>query len=185
MSDEIHFCNEIDSKPIDFFFYNGRNNKYKDILIIGESLSKNGWIVSGMPFHNKDRKIAPTFKRLNEELALFGASIENCSFTEVAKCYIGKDRKNIITCADKCREQLLKQLRHYKPKIIITLGVTTKNILEEMFDKGLVLGEMNEVVFSNNKIVAVPLYHPSPANPSGHKKNMTFISNLSLLDLLN
>ena len=172
---EIHNCKEIESNPPSFFFQKGKGVGSK-ILILGESLPKNGWMDSGRAFYTKEGKLAPTGKKLNEELAILNLSIEKCSFTEIAKCYIGSNRKILKTCGRLCGEHLFSQIKHYKIELILSLGVITKDILEELFDTHLVMGEITQIVYKSKKFFILPLYHPSPASPYGHKRNLIIIS---------
>lgn len=172
---EIHNCKGIGNKPPSFFFQKGKGMCSK-ILILGESLPKNGWMDSGRAFYTKEGKLAPTGKKLNEELAVLNLSIEDCSFTEIAKCYIGSNRKILKTCGRLCGEHLFSQIKHYKIELILSLGVITKDILEDLFDTHLTMGEITQIIDKGKKFFILPLYHPSPASPYGHKRNLTIIS---------
>ena len=119
----------------------------------------------------------PTGKRLNEELAILNLTLEKCAFTEIAKCYIGNNRKILKSCGLRCGQHLFSQLITYKIKLIISLGVITKDILENLFDTELPIGEVSYITHRNKQLSILPLYHPSPANPYGHRKNLAIISN--------
>lgn len=162
------------NKPPSFFFQKGKGIGSK-ILILGESLPKNGWMDSGKAFYTKEDKLAPTGKKLNEELATLNLSIEDCSFTEIAKCYIGSNRKILKTCGSLCGKHLFSQIKHYKIELILSLGVITKDILEELFDTHLEMGEITQIIYKSKKFFILPLYHPSPASPYGHKRNLDII----------
>ena len=58
------------------------------ILVLGESPAKDGWIVSGKAFYNKDGKLQATGKVLQKLLNLCGLDIEDINFTECCKCVI-------------------------------------------------------------------------------------------------
>lgn len=178
MNDEIHNCKEIDSKPTSFFFQEGSSSVGKKILILGESLAKNGWVESGKAFYTTEGKIVPTGKRLNEELVLLNITLEECAFTEIAKCYIGKNRKQLSVCGNLCAKHFLAQLNQFKPTIILSLGVITKGVLEEIFKMNLPMGKITKVAQVNDSYLILPIYHPSPANPFGHGKNIKIISDL-------
>lgn len=174
--EEIHNCGEIASKPTSFFFQQGSSDRGKNTVIVGESLAKNGWVESGKAFYTKEGKLVPTGKRLNEELSLMDIALEECAFTEIAKCYIGKNRKQLPVCGALCAEHFKKQLHHFKPRVILSLGVIPKNILSELFGADLRMGEMGEVMSKNRTYLILPLFHPSPASPYGHAKNLEIIS---------
>jgi len=176
MAREIHHCKKISSKPVTFFFQKGSSKRGKKILILGESLAKNGWLKSGKAFYTLENKIVPTGKRLNEELSPFNVTFEECSFTEIAKCYLGKNRKMLSKCGLLCANHLLKQINHFKPRLILSIGVITKDILENILKTALPMGKIKEASYKNRAYFILPLYHPSPANPFGHIKNIRIIN---------
>jgi hypothetical protein len=55
----------------------------------------------------------------------------------------------------------------------MSLGVITKDILEKIFDSKLPIGEITKV---KNRWNIFPLYHPSPASPYGHNKNLVIMT---------
>ena len=175
MNEEIHYCKEISEKPSSFFFQQGANRRGKKILILGESLVKNGWVESGKAFYTSEGKLVPTGKRLNEELSLIGLTLEECAFTEIAKCYIGKNRKQLSNCGLACAEHLVMQIRRSNPSIILSLGVITRDVLENIFGTDLPMGELREISNGAKTYRFLSLYHPSPANPFGHAKNIAIL----------
>jgi len=175
MPQEIHYCKTIAKRPPSFFFQQGRTRVGKKILIIGESLARNGWIKSGKAFYTPEGKIVPTGKRLNEELSILKTRLEECAFTEMAKCYIGNNRKLLFKCGILCKDHFLNQVKRFQPKLILSLGIVTKKLLEEIFYKNLKIGKTNKIVFDDREFFIFPLYHPSPANPFGHQRNLRFL----------
>ena len=82
--DQEHNC-DSDLKVSDFFqLGSGRGSR---VLILGESLAENGWRKSGKAFYTPDGRLLPTGKRLNMLLEKLGLSLEQCCFTELAKCF--------------------------------------------------------------------------------------------------
>jgi len=173
--EEKHNCRSIKNKPPSFFFQKGKGNGSK-ILILGESLGKDSLLHQGRAFYTTSGKIVPTGKRLNEELSILNLSFEKCAFTEIAKCYLGNNRKILKICGLKSGDHLISQLKAYKIKLVISLGVTTKDILEKLFEVNLPMGEISKIDFKNKKLAILPIYHPSPASPHGHKKNLLIIA---------
>lgn len=169
--EEIHNCDVIENKPTSFFFQEGKGVGGQ-VLILGESLARNGWVESGKAFYTTEGKIVPTGKRLNEELKILNLCFEDCAFTEIAKCYIGNNRKILKSCGLKSGGHFVSQLKAYRIKVILSLGVITKDILEEIFQTELPMGEINQINIDSKKVYILPLYHPSPANPHGHRKNL-------------
>lgn len=174
MSEEIHNCQNIDDKPASFFFQEGKG-RGRQLLILGESLGKNNCLESGKAFYTTEDKVVPTGKKLNEELKLLKLCFEECAFTEIAKCYLANNRKILKTCGLKSGKQLISQIKAYNIKIIFSLGVITKDILEELFEVNLPMGEINQVGVGDRKIAVLPLYHPSPASPRGHRRNLEIL----------
>ncbi len=176
MDREVHNCDTIQSKPLSFFFQKGSSVPGKKVLVLGESLARNGWIESGRAFYNLQDTLVPTGKRLNEELSLINVHIEECAFTEIAKCYLGNNRKRLAVCGALCAGHLLEQIHYYKPKVILSLGVITKGVLESALHATLQMGEISNVSHRNKRYSLLPLFHPSPANPFGHAKNIAVIN---------
>lgn len=169
--EEVHNCHTIKNKPPSFFFQKGVG-RGSQILILGESLGKDSLLNSGKAFYTTFGKVVPTGKRLNEELKILNLSFEKCAFTEIAKCYLGKNRKVLKICGLRCGEHFINQLKTYKIKLVISLGVTTRDILEKLFEVNLPMGEITKV---KNKWNIFPIYHPSPASPYGHKRNLSIM----------
>lgn len=179
-----HVCDSIESFPIDKFHQLGKGNGQK-LLIIGESPAPNGWILSGMACYRPDGKILPTGKRLNELLAQFNLSVEVCGFTELVKCFVSK-RTELKECAEKCLPILFKQLQRTQYKLLIVLGVQTTKILSGIINQELTVGEIQNIKLNNKTYSILPIYHPSPINPTGHSKNKRIFKRLSkdITDLL-
>lgn len=91
------------------------------ILVLGESPSKDGWIVSGHAFFNSDGKLQASGKILNKLLNICGINIEDVNFTECCKCIIA-DRKRLRECIKNCRSILFTQLENLDFDIILPMG---------------------------------------------------------------
>ena len=151
-----------------------------NILVLGESPAKDGWIQSGRAFYNKEGKLQATGKVLSKLLAIIGLTIDDINFTEVCKCIIS-DRKNIRTCLNNCRSILIKQIDKFDFDIILTMGqYPTEAVLGMKIDKlkDVVGNKFKISLPSGNKIV-IPIYHTSPANPLSYKGNLPIFENLA------
>lgn len=168
-----HICDSVESFPIDKFHQLGKGRGCK-LLIVGESPAPNGWVVSGIACYRPDGKILPTGKRLNELLAPFDLSVEECGFTELVKCFVSK-RTELKSCAKKCLPILLKQLKGTEYKLIVILGVQTTKIFSDILDQELIVGEIQDVIFNRTSYAVLPIYHPSPINPRGQGLNKEII----------
>lgn len=168
--DQEHYCNSVDSFPPNKFLQTGQG-KGRKILILGEAPAPNGWRKSGKAFYTLGSTLLPSGKNLNKLLSEFGLSVEICGFTELVKCYVGKDRKLLSECGKRCWPIFLKQLRDRDYSLIIILGVKTLEILNEILNTSLKVGELAHARIENKKYSVLPIYHPSPAAPFSHSRN--------------
>ena len=143
-----------------------------NILILGESPAKDGWIISGKAFYNKDNKLQATGRILNQLLNLCDLTIDDINFTECCKCIID-DRKSLRTCMNNCKDILFKQLEQFDCDIILPMGVyPTEVMLGKKIDKlGDVVGKEFIVEIGNIKRIVIPIYHTSPISPLCYKGN--------------
>jgi len=167
---ETHFCNEPNKFPLDKFHQIG-SGKGKHILIVGESPAAKGWRVSGKAFYDINHKMLPTGKRLNALLSLINLSIEKCGFTELAKCFINGNRKVLEKCSKGCWPIFTKQLKKVDYKLILLLGVRTLEIFNKIIKTELKIGVISKIKINDKNYSILPIYHPSPINPHGQKKN--------------
>lgn len=149
----------------------------KDILAIGESPAANGWRKSGRAFFTIDGKIVPTGKNFLVNLRQIDADLdlENISFTEIAKCFIGSSRNKLMSCAGKTWPHFISQINYVSPKIIILLGKKTTEIFNQLSASELVIGQIQNFEINGNIYRILPIYHPSPLNPK-RIHNLEFIS---------
>ena len=168
--EEEHFCQDIDNFPTEKYLQIGVGMG-KRILIVGESPAENGWRKSGKAFYSPEGKLLASGKRLNELLANFGLDVSTCGFTELAKCFVGKNRKVLGDCCKKCWPILEKQINRGDYRLVITLGVIPAQIIGEILEKEINMGEMAEILIGGKARKLLPIYHPSPVNPFGRTKN--------------
>lgn len=156
-----------------------------NILVLGESPAKDGWIVSGKAFYNKDGKLQASGKVLEKLLNLCGLSIENIYFTEACKCIIS-DRKTLSLCCQNCKQILLKQLELIDCDIILSMGIhPTQALLNQKITKlSDVVGKQFKLKIGDKLKIVIPIYHTSPINPLGFKGNK-FIFEKTLSGLIN
>lgn len=171
MQDHEHYCKNIEDYPLDKFLQLGTRVGRK-VLILGESPAPNGWRKSGKAFYTVEGKLLPTGKNLNKLLESYDLSVETCGFTELVKCYVGKDRHLLNDCGEKCWEIFIKQLRKYKFSFILILGVKILEIFNKYAETNLEIGKISKINIEGNSYEVLPLYHPSPISPIGHKNNV-------------
>ena len=143
----------------------------QEVLLIGESPAGNGWRKSGKACYTPENKLLPTGNRLNELLRPFNLSVDECSFTELSKCYVGKNRKLLKECSKKCWPIFLKQLNVHQCKFLIILGVHTTNLFNWLSGNCLRVGKLATITLQEKSYIVLPIYHPSPINPHGRQKN--------------
>ena len=171
---EEHFCANIENFPLDRFFQSGIGYG-KNVLIIGESPAENGWRKSGKAFYSPEGKLLATGKRLNELLAIFDLDVSNCGFTELSKCFVGTNRKILGNCCKKCWPICEKQITKEDSRLIITRGVIPAQIMGEILNSKIIMGELTKLFIAGITRTLLPLYHPSPANPNGREKNRMIV----------
>lgn len=170
-SDEEHYCQDPNSFPI-YKFHQKGVGKGRLIMIVGESPAKNGWRKSGKAFYRPDGGILPSGTKLNELLSGFDLSVKKCGFTELVKCYVGKNKNKLRICGKDCWPIFLKQLNSVEYKMIIILGVGTLKIFNDLSGLQLEIGNLSKAKLGNKEYVFFPIYHPSPINANNHKKNL-------------
>lgn len=178
MNDHEHYCNNIPNFPIDKFFQRGKGLG-KRVLIVGEAPAANGWRKSGRAFYTVDGKLIPAGRNLNKLLERYGITIEDCAFTELVKCYVGKDRKLLNECGAKCWKIFLRQIMLERFNLIILLGVKTLEIFNKEAGENLKTGELADISVNKNKYYVLPIYHPSPINPFNRQKNIEIFTRLN------
>jgi len=173
-NEENHCCDQLNI-PIDKYLQIGSGVGRK-LLVVGESPALNGWMKSGRAFYTVDNKVVPTgrnfllnLKQINPDLEL-----DNISFTEISKCYIGSNRNKLMNCASKTWPHFIEQINYIDPKLIILLGKKTTEIFNKLAETDLTVGDIQQINISDILMNIMPIYHPSPLNPK-RKQNTEFI----------
>lgn len=154
------------------------------VLVLGESPAKDGWIVSGKAFYNKDGKLQASGKVLEKLLNLCNLSINDISFTEVCKCIVS-DRSKLHTCTENCKYILEKQLSEVDCDIILPMGqYPTEALLGRKIERLKdVVGQKFVMNLEGKEKTVLPIYHTSPANPLCYKGNEKIFKEI-LCDIL-
>lgn len=150
-----------------------------DILFVGESPAKNGWILTGRAFYDSKNRLLPTGRVLNKLLGIIDLSIDDITFTEACKCHI-PDRKLLKYASSNCLKYLEEQIKELKCKIVITLGEhPTRILIDEHYKKfGDVAGKIFNKQINDFEVLIIPVYHPSPINPNGYKLNVSIFEKI-------
>lgn len=153
-----------------------------NILVIGESPAKNGWIKSKHAFYDINGNLQSTGKVLSRLLHLCSLDLSNIYFTECCKCLLA-NRKELRNCATNCKEFLLRQIEKLDIDIILPMGqYPTEIILNQKINKlGDYVGRHFEINLNNKKYIIIPIYHTSPINPLCYKGNEQIFKNLSTM----
>ena len=151
------------------FLQKGNTN----LLIVGASPAKDGWISSGRAFYNVNNKLQATGIVLNKLLNSIGLELENINFTELCKCQI-IDRSRLNEYTKNCFPFLVEQLKEINCDIILPMGLyTTQAILQMKIKKfSDYVGKPMNIKFGDKTYLIIPIYHPSPANPKGYNGNL-------------
>ena len=150
-----------------------------NILVLGESPAKDGWIVSKKAFYNSKGNLQASGKVLERLLNLIGLTIDDIYFTEVCKCVI-LDRNKLRECSNNCKGILFKQIESLDCDIILTMGMYPTETLLGYEIKKLkdYVGKKYEIEFGGKKKIVIPIYHTSPANPLCYKGNEDIFINV-------
>jgi uracil-DNA glycosylase family 4 len=173
-----HYCDDVDKYPADKFLQFGSGLGAK-VLVVGEAPAPNGWRLSGRAFYTTEGKLLPTGRNMNELLASYGLSVENCAFTELVKCYPGDDRKLLKVCGTKCWPIFLRQVDLIKPSLIIILGVKTTEIFNLLAKADMPMGVISTARVGDLGCRVLAIYHPSPVSPTSRQRNRDIFSRLS------
>ncbi len=149
----------------------------RHLLVVGESPADKGWRKSGRAFFTIDGKVVPTGRNFLTNLKQIDKilDLENISFTEISKCFIGSNRKKLQACALKTWPHFIEQLNYIKPKLIMLLGKETTAIFNNLANLSLDIGRIQKVNLFEKTYSILPLYHPSPLNPK-RSQNVEFIN---------
>lgn len=175
---ECNLCEDLIKLKCNTISY-GKDTK---ILFIGESPAKNGWIATGRAFYDRNNKLLPTGKVLNNLLKIIDLTIDDITFTEACKCCIS-NRKQLKQSALNCLPFLERQILELNSKILIPLGEhPTRILLKDIkFEKfGDIVGNAYERIIGTEKVIIIPIYHPSPINPKGYKNNIPIFELISI-----
>ena len=162
----IKNCNKcgVLPKPTCNSLKDGNSN----ILIVGESPAKDGWLKSGRAFYDVNGNLQATGKILERLLNLINLSIDDIAFTECCKCHIA-DRSKLTDCSNNCKEYLFEQIKNCKQNIILTMGIFPTQILLNQKIKKFKDYVGKSYSFGDKTII--PIYHCSPINPLCYKGN--------------
>ncbi|MDQ3236302.1 MAG: uracil-DNA glycosylase family protein [Actinomycetota bacterium] len=173
-----HYCDDPENFPIDKFLQLGTGAGAR-VLVVGESPARDGWRESGRAFYNVEGKPIRSHKNLNELLTNIGLTVEECGFTELVKCYVGKDRRLLRECGHRCWPVFKRQLEKRNFRFLLLLGAKTLEIFNREADTELRVGELTTVEVSDSRYSVLPIYHPSPINPNNHPNNCAIFNELS------
>lgn len=150
-----------------------------NLVIIGESPAKDGWIQSKRAFYNTSNKLQATGRVLEKLLNNIGLSIEDIYFTECCKCII-ENRNKLEECSKNCLPILINQLSNIPCNILLTMGLhPTQAILQTKIKKfSNFVGKEFKILLGDREYILIPIYHPSPLNPKDYKDNVPIFEKL-------
>ena len=81
----------------------------RDIVILGEAPTNNGWRKSKIAWYDVNHKLLPSGVVLQKLLDEINLKIEDTYFLEAIKRY-PRDRKHLNKCSQNCKKYLIRQL---------------------------------------------------------------------------
>lgn len=138
----------------------GDGNPDADIVFIGEAPGKSE-DEQGLPF------VGASGKFLNEMLAEAGMVRDDVYITNIVKYRPPNNRDPLPEEKKEFWPYLLKQLQVIQPKVVITLGRHSMEYFLPGMKISQVHGEPKRIVFGDDHLVIVPLYHPAAALYNG------------------
>ena len=138
----------------------GDGNPDADIVFIGEAPGKRE-DEQGLPF------VGASGKFLNEMLAEAGMVRDDVYITNIVKYRPPNNRDPLPEEKKEFWPYLLKQLQVIQPKVVITLGRHSMEYFLPGMKISQVHGEPKRIVFGDDHLVIVPLYHPAAALYNG------------------
>lgn len=143
-----------------------------NILVLGESPAKDGWLKSGRAFFNSNGELQASGKVLNKLLNMCSLSIDDINFTESCKCII-ENRKRLRECINNCKPILFSQIGKSDFDIILPMGqFPTEAILGKKITKLKdYVGKIFEIKIGQYFRKVIPIYHTSPISPLSFKGN--------------
>lgn len=138
----------------------GDGNPDAGIVFIGEAPGKSE-DEQGLPF------VGASGKFLNEMLAEAGMVRDDVYITNIVKYRPPNNRDPLPEEKKEFWPYLLKQLQVIQPKVVITLGRHSMEYFLPGMKISQVHGEPKRIVFGDDHLVIVPLYHPAAALYNG------------------
>lgn len=146
-----------------------------DIVLVGEAPARNGWLKSGVAWHDPQGKLLPSGVVMQKLLRFVDRELLAITFLEAIQCFPA-DRKYLGRLAELYRPTLLRRLAILRPKVVLTLGdIPTRAVL------GWSFGRLSDVVGQRLHIegmTVVPIFHPSPISPRSYNGNVPIFEQL-------
>ncbi len=156
--------------------YFGKNTQ---ILLIWEAPAKTGWLISGKAWRDKEWKILPSGKVMQQLLREIDMDLLDLTFLEGIKCF-PQNRKNLKLSMQNCKNILYSQIDLLKPNILLTLWDNpTRAFLWNSYNKfSTVAWNIFDINIMNEKYKLIPIYHPSPISPLSLKGNIPIFTKI-------
>jgi uracil-DNA glycosylase family 4 len=148
-------CPELAAQATQLVF--GDGDPDADIVFIGEAPGKNEDL-QGKPF------VGAAGKFLNEMLAMIGLKREDIYITNIVKYRPPNNRDPLPDEKAQFLPYLQKQIEIIKPKLIVTLG---RHSMEVLLPPGLKISSCHGQAKRYNGLVYLPLFHPAAALYNG------------------
>lgn len=161
INNEVKKCNECFEYVEPFSNFSAVSfGTTPDLLIVGESPTKNGWIVSGVAWHDSENRITPSGKRMQKLLDQFNINLMETYFTEAIKCY-PVNKKHLDFCSQHCKKFLNAQIEVLNPNIVLLLGDYATRTALDLNNFNEIVGLYVKKTINEKKILFIPIYSPS------------------------
>ncbi|MBC7581599.1 uracil-DNA glycosylase [Aeromicrobium sp.] len=160
-------CNELAEQATQLVF--GDGNPEAEIVLIGEAPGKNEDL-QGIPF------VGASGKFLNEMLGMIGTKREDVYITNIVKYRPPNNRDPLPDEKASFLPYLVEQLKVINPKVIVTLGRHSMDVLLP----GLKISQAHGRPIRVKDHVYLPLFHPAAALYNGGLRQ-TLIDDFALI----
>lgn len=143
------------------------------VVFIGEAPGKNEDL-KGKPF------VGAAGKFLDEMLATIRMNRKDIYITNIVKYRPPNNRDPLPEEKKAFMPYLVRQLEVIKPKLVVTLGRHSMEVLLPGQKISQVHGQPKRIAFGSNKLVVMPLFHPAAALYNGAMRQ-TLLDDFSMI----
>jgi uracil-DNA glycosylase family 4 len=153
------------------------------VLVVGQAPAADGWLRTGKAFIKSNGEMLQTGKNLNKLLRKIGLSLNECAYTELVKCYRGKnssgyDKAVLSGCVRGCWPIFERQLGTGDFGLLVLLGRPVLDAFKKKTKAPLVMGRLSDVELSDSLRKVLSIYHPVHIYPPSARENLHIFEEL-------